>query len=106
MAMNNTQIHTTLPNANVRDTLSDMIARNWNAMPTEMIEAQIKKLQEDLARRKAYDAAVTLIEKMGWKEFDLIDETSKDGEVWMSFIGTKEEYEQVKALAESQLTRF
>lgn len=102
MALNNTQIHQTLPNANVRDHLALMIEQNWNALPVEYIEEQIKKLQADLQRRKAYEAAETMIQQMGWQQHDLSDETVKDGEYWLPFIGTQEEYEQVKAIAESQ----
>ena len=102
MALNNTQIHQTLPNANVRDHLALMIEQNWSGLSVQYIEAEIKKLQADLQRCKAYEAAESMIQHLGWKQHDLSGETVKDGEYWLPFIGTQEEYEQVKAVAESQ----
>ena len=91
MALNNTQIHQTLTNANVRDHLALLIEQNWDAgmLPIAYIEEQIKKLQADLQRHKVYEAAEIIIQQMGWKQHDLSYETVKDGEYWLPFIGTQ-----------------
>lgn len=108
--MSDIEIHNGLLNQHIRDFLSRQLVLNfeeqmqnkkkiiqhfepsleWAIQDTEAHIEYLKKRAEFL---KSQQAIQILIEKNGWKEFDVSDYVSKDyGDMAMNFIGTEEEY--------------
>ena len=88
-------IHKTLDDSNLRDVLSKMANGCWNGS-VEHIERQIKELQERLVKAKEGEAAVLLIKRMGWAEYDVSDQVEDyHRDRYFNFVGTEEERRSV-----------
>ena len=108
--MKNSDIHQNLEQKEVRDFLSFQLSMTWNKIEQEEMPSPNSmdtldwailsaKRARDLAAKQVEQAEqrkaiVILIDKMGWKEFDVSEMTIKCGIFWFSFIGTEEEYRQ------------
>ena len=106
----NSEIHEGLDQQEVRNFLAHQLAEAWNTHPRpistgkpsdDILDKAISSAKDarDLAERQIKNlehkkAVVILVEKMGWKEFDVSEMTIKDGAWWWSFIGTEEEYKE------------
>lgn len=112
--MKNTEIHQRFDKSEIRDFLSKSICdyyKNLSEINDEKMnknhfnltgfeytirscENEIEYQQKLLTITKKVNAAVTLIENLGWEEFDVSDDTEKDSnmKLAMNFIGTEDEY--------------
>ena len=60
------------------------------------IEETIEKLKNQLEQNNSYLAILEMIKMNAWEEFDISDEIGlMNGDRYCSFIGTKEEYENL-----------
>lgn len=85
--------HKDLDKSEIRDFLAKQVGYGYDG-EVENITSQIKKLEEDLKKAKASQAARDLIRLNGWKEHDVSDVI--DNYVrskYFPFIGTDEELE-------------
>lgn len=112
--MKNSKIHEGLENKEIRDFLSLSLVKLFDREcnnkkeiipydkenPFETLikndEEQVKLLLKNIDINKEKLAIIKLIKNNGWEEFDISDYTQNDTgyRLWMSFIGTKEEYEK------------
>lgn len=108
--MKDTDIHVGLPNREIRDFLSKhtsidppKIERNKPPVTmTSYIDQRIFGLYEDikvaleeikqLEDIKAIDG---MLEMLGYEEWDVSDFVQKSGDNWLSFIGAREEYDNL-----------
>jgi len=111
--MKNSQIHLGLPNSDLRDFFSISLVKNCVEEfknKKEIIELKVREWaikdceneisfhQRRLQLLKEKFSILTLIKMQGWDEFDVSDETEKDlwsngYSTYMSFIGTRQEYD-------------
>jgi hypothetical protein len=116
MKMYNNNIHDGLPQSEIRNFLAiqlkDCQLRNngfkksippWNNdNPYDSIIIRAKEDVKELENRiECYEdikGIAALIKIMGWKEFDVSDETISYNREWMSFLGTQEEYDHLLLL--------
>ena len=63
----------------------------------KMCENDIEYNKQKIIYYKTLSSVGVLIKSYGWEEFDVSDETDKDPKYrwWMSFIGTKAEYNEL-----------
>ena len=110
--MKDSEIHEGLPQKEIRDFLGmqfvvlyerelknkcEFISPNLNDIAWAIARAKekIRWNQENINILTQRQAVITLIETQGWEEHDVSDYTRRDGEIWMSFIGTEAEYEEL-----------
>tara|TARA_R100000541_G_scaffold57804_1_gene68243 strand:- start:475 stop:762 length:288 start_codon:yes stop_codon:yes gene_type:complete len=91
--MDNKTKHENLEQSEIRDFLAKQVGYGYDG-EVENVKAQIKKLEGDLEKAKASQAARDLIKINGWKEHDVSDDvdTYVSGE-YFPFIGTDKELE-------------
>lgn len=121
--MKDTEIHNGLSDQNIRDFLSQQLVLNFeeqmqNKKKTiqhfepslewaiQDTEAHIEYLKKRAEFFKSQQAILILIEKNGWREFDVSDYVSKDyGNMAMTFIGTDKEHNNlIKKIEEDNIT--
>lgn len=109
--MKNTEIHTDLDKKDVRDLIAKGLVdcffdkgpeapshsslRHANPFRKQVIrcEFELKLAQHKLEVARRQEAYGTIMETLGWEEFDVSDETTDSyAKLAMSFIGTPAEY--------------
>ena len=109
--VHNDHIHVGLPQSEIRNFLSkqlkDAQLRIINYVegnepqnhPFDTIiyraKEDIKKLENRIVCHETIKGIVELMKIMGWEEFDVSNETISYNREWMSFIGTKKEYDNL-----------
>lgn len=109
--MKNSEIHQGLENAYLRDYFAISVMKNFEKEystklehvcfdienPWESTILKTEKTIEYEKKRleifKERQALFCLIKAQGWKEHDVSDETEKDLDGWLNFVGTEEEYD-------------
>ena len=111
--MKNKDIHQGLPHQVIRDFLGRTIVESWrteasikrSVQPWDeddpfgssilRVKEQIKELQAQLEILETRKACSVLMKLYKWDEWDVSDDTERPSPnvSWMSFIGTKEEYD-------------
>ncbi len=110
--MKNSEIHQGLENAYLRDYFAISVMKNFQkeySTKLEHVSSDIenpwastilrseKTIEYEKKRLEIFkerQALFVLIKAQGWKEHDVSDETEKDLESWLSFIGTEDEYDR------------
>lgn len=90
--MKNEDIHKGIPQAGIRDFLSNAYERTWTPGTVSSLEKEIEELQERLVTAKKHRAAYELIESQGWEDWDVSDEVPYNAGTYFPFVGTEKEY--------------
>lgn len=88
-------IHSHLDDANIRDFLSKSFREATKVsgyLSVKHLEQELERIKAQIVAAKAAEGIEALIEKNGWKEFDVSDDVPFDGETYFSFLGTQKEY--------------
>jgi len=94
--MENSEKHSKLPEALMRDFLGKSIKDCGYPRKKETIENEIKKLSNELEKAKISEGIFSIIKLKGWYELDVSDEiTDYNPETYFNFIGTKEEHKNL-----------
>ena len=94
-------IYRGLNNSEVRQYLMNSLTKiEYDAMfgkeHRKRIEKTIEELKNQLEENNSYLAVLEIMKMNSWEEFDISDEIGlMDGDRYCSFIGTKEEYENL-----------
>jgi hypothetical protein len=120
--MKSTEIHNGLPNKEIREflskSMSEIFDKECNNKKAEIpydresslewaikdAEAQIVMLKKSIEIIHQKIALRSLITEKGWDEWDVSDYTVNDSgfKLWLSFIGTKEEYDELMVKLEEE----
>jgi hypothetical protein len=113
--MKSSEIHNGLPEKELRNyfanALSETFDKNMTNQKVEIPydknhpfdwsikndEAEIARLKRNIEITYQKIALISLIKERGWEEHDISDYTTNDTnhKLWFSFIGTKEEYDEL-----------
>ena len=100
--MDNKDIHNELDKKEIRDFLGQWSRREGflgRYSEIEYLEKEIERIKERLVHCRNHKAVLTLIESNGWKDFDLDNYVPYDEDNYFPFVGTKEEFEELKKKA-------
>ena len=112
--MKSTEIHEGLENKEIRDFLSMTFVKSFEEstkskmkdidgnlkgidLRIAVVERDLAAINNELTGLKEMKAVQIIVEKQGWQEFDVSDETFNDTgyKMWMNFIGTQKEYDKL-----------
>ena len=107
--MKDTEIHNNLPEKEIRNLISNGIMKfqktgerpkrvysdKWYDNEIENTKSEIIFQQNELQRLENLKAIIQIMKMKGWEEHDVSDfGVSKTDWIWMSFIGTDNEYKK------------
>ena len=97
--MNNNDIHNGLDKKEIRDLLGQWLWREGalgTSSEIKYLEKELERIKERLIHCRNHQAVIALINSNGWKDFDVSENIPYNNDTYFPFIGTKEEFEDLK----------